>query len=262
MEKIIHAVFNTQEDAYQAQQKLNQLDANGDISLAETYIISKDEKGNASVKDGQDNTIDYTTGGALAGGLLGLLSAGPLGFLFGSGIGALAGSTGDFVKGDHTVSYLDETKKNLPNGKTVIIAHLYEDWEVPVDTSLKPFAAEITRIDFDEQVDKSIQKDLDEIDQEIDKSEKSLDSAADNVKSGINDDIAALKEKRKALAAKVNEKAAYQKQHYQSWIDKQKAKLDEWKSEIKEKREDAKKEKLEKEIARHEEKLAELKSKL
>lgn len=261
MEKIIHAIFGTQEDAFKAQQKLNELDASGDISLAESYIISKDENGVATVKSGQDNDLGYTIGGALVGSMFGLLG-GPLGLLFGASAGALAGATGDLIKDDYTLSYLEEVKKNLAKGKTVIVAHIYEDWEVPVNESLHQFGAKIYRLNFDEQVDSAIQKDLDELDEEIDAAEKSLTDAADEVKAGINEQIKTLKEKRKELAEKISEKATHQKQQYQSWIDKQKDKLRKWQAGVQQNLDNAKKQRLEQEIARHEEKLAALKAKL
>lgn len=261
MEKIIHVIVDTQENAYQALQVLRQLDANGDISLAESVLLTKDAQGNTIIQDSQGNPVDNTVSGALIGGLFGLL-AGPLGFLLGTGIGALAGSTGDVIKGDHALSYLESAEKTLPNGKSLLIVHLYEDWEVPVDTSLKPLGAEIQRLNFDEQADQAIENDLQEIDNDISALEASLEQATDETKDGIRKDIDALKEKRNAAAKKFKDKLAYQQQQYQSWSGKQKGKLETWKAELKEKRDLAKQEKLEKEIAHHEQKIAELKSKL
>jgi len=261
MEKIIHAIFGTEKDAFKAQQKMFELDANGDISLAEYYIISKDENGISDIKSTTGSTLEYTATGALVGGLFGVLG-GPLGLLFGASAGALAGSTGDLIKDDQILSYLEEVKKNLPAGKTVIVAHVFENWEIPVDTSLKPFGAEIYRLDFEEQVNQAVQKTVEALDAKIAVAEKSLDDASEDLKAGINKDIAMLKEKRKVMATRITEKAAHQKKQYNSWIDKQKRKLEEWKEEVEEDVYEAKREKLEKEIARHEDKLASLKAQL
>lgn len=261
MEKIIHAIFNAEEEALQAKQKLDELDEHGDISLAEYYLISKDANGNPRITSGQGQVLenlDSTMGGALVGTLFGLLG-GPMGLLIGAGEGALAGYTGDLIRDDYKSNYLTEVKENLPNGKTVIVAHVDESAETPINTSLEPFGAAIHRLDFKEQVEKAIQKDWEDINRKLEEAERSLEKAADERKATINKDIEELKTKRQALASKINQKRELQKQQYQNWIDRQQAKLEAWKAQVHGRIDDERRERLEKRIAHHEEKLAELK---
>ncbi|MGY0036959.1 hypothetical protein [Pedobacter sp. NJ-S-72] len=141
MEKIIQALFSTEAEAFKAMQAIQQLDASQEVSLGESYILSKDNDGNTAIRSAKDEAEGYSAiGGGIIGGLIGLL-AGPLGFLVGIGAGMVAGSVGDTVRAEGVSDYLDKVSANIPNGKFLLIAHVWEDFEIPVNTVLDPLTS-------------------------------------------------------------------------------------------------------------------------
>ncbi|WP_052496306.1 DUF1269 domain-containing protein [Pedobacter lusitanus] len=151
MEKIIQALFNTESEALQAMQAIEQLDESQDISLGESFVLSKDKSGNTAIRSAKDEAEGYSAiGGGIIGGLIGLL-AGPLGFLVGIGAGMVAGSVGDTIRAEGISDYLDSVSANIPNGKFLLIAHVWEDLEKPVDTVLSPLTKHINRTDVDDE---------------------------------------------------------------------------------------------------------------
>lgn len=151
MEKIIQALFTTDSEAFNAMRAIQQLDHSQDISLGESYILSKDPDGNTAIRSAKDEAEGYSAiGGGIIGGLIGLL-AGPLGFLVGIGAGMVAGSVGDTVRAEGVSDYLDKVSANIPKGKSLLILHVWEDWETPVNTVLEPLTQEITRTSVDDE---------------------------------------------------------------------------------------------------------------
>ncbi len=152
MEKIIHALFNNEVEAFKGLQALQQLDLINDISLGESYLLSKDESGETAIKSAKDKAEGTgIVGGAFVGGLIGLL-AGPLGFIVGVAGGMIAGSAGETLRAESRSDYLDVVSAEIPNGKSLLVAHVWEDWQTPVDALLKPIALEVRRFEVADKV--------------------------------------------------------------------------------------------------------------
>ncbi|WEK18450.1 MAG: DUF1269 domain-containing protein [Candidatus Pedobacter colombiensis] len=152
MEKIIQAVFDNEADAFAGLKALQELDLIHDLSLGESYLLTKSETGETSIKSAKDKAVGSgVAGGALVGGLVGLL-AGPLGFIVGVAGGMIVGSAGETLRAEDRADYFDVVLKQIPNGKSVLIAHIWEDWQVPVDNALEPIAKMITRFEVHNKV--------------------------------------------------------------------------------------------------------------
>lgn len=152
MEKIIHAVFDNETEAFKGLHALQQLDLADDLSLGESYLLSKNEAGETSIKSAKDKAEGSgVVGGALVGGLIGLL-AGPLGFVVGIAGGMIAGSATETLRAEDRSDYLDVVSANIPPGKSLLVAHVWEDWQTPVDVVLNPIAKEVTRFDVNDKV--------------------------------------------------------------------------------------------------------------
>lgn len=152
MEKIIQAVFDNETDAFAGLKALQELDLLHDLALGESYLLTKSETGETSIKSANDKAAGSgVAGGALVGGLVGLL-AGPLGFIVGVAGGMIAGSAGETLRAEDRSDYLDVVSKQIPNGKSVLIAHVWEDWNTPVDTVLEPIAKMVTRYEVHNKV--------------------------------------------------------------------------------------------------------------
>ncbi|HEY0177501.1 MAG TPA: hypothetical protein VGC08_14055, partial [Pedobacter sp.] len=131
MERMIQALFSTETEAFKGLLAIQQLDAVQDISLGESYVLSKDENGKTSIRSAKDEAQGYSAiGGGIIGGLIGLL-AGPLGLLVGIGAGMVTGAAGDTIRAEGVSDYLDKVSVNIPAGKSLLVAHVWEDWETP-----------------------------------------------------------------------------------------------------------------------------------
>ncbi len=152
MEKIIHALFDNEVEAFKGLQALQQLDLINDLSLGESYLLSKDEFGETAIKSAKDKAEGSgVVGGALVGGLVGLL-AGPLGFIVGVAGGMIAGSAGETLRAEDRSDYLEVVSAGIPAGKALLVAHVWEDWQTPVDASLNPLAIELKRFEVADKV--------------------------------------------------------------------------------------------------------------
>lgn len=262
MEKIIYAVFDSEEAAFKGQQKLYELDATDDISLGESVVITKDETGKAVLKNvkGEDD-LTYTATGALTGSLIGILG-GPIGVLLGAAFGSLFGATGDLIHSDHTSEYVDKISQSIPDGKTALIAHVEEEWTTPLDTSFADLNAKMTRLDADKAFDELVNDHLDELNKEVDELDREFDAAVGDAKESIGKKRDELRASRDKFVASIKEKTTKQKDQYESWVSKLKGKASKWKADVQSSIDEKKKERIEKQIAEQEQKLAELKEKL
>ena len=216
---MIQALFDSERDAFKGLKAIQDLGAKQDISLGETYILSKDEDGNATIRSAKDEANGYSTiGGGIIGGLIGLL-AGPLGFLVGIGAGMVVGAAGDTVRAEGVSDYLDQVAENVPGGKSVLVAHVWEDWEVPVNTALEPFTADVYRMNIDEHVLVPAKTELDKLNEEITSGETAYLAADDDEKAILNEELLLLKIKREQLLGKLNENSAHQEKQYAQWVD-------------------------------------------
>lgn len=219
MEKMIQAVFNNEVDAFKGLQAIQELAAVKDISLGETYVLTKDEAGKTAIRSAKDDDQGAgALGGGLLGGLIGLL-AGPIGLIVGVAGGMIAGSAGETLRAESVSDYLDAVSANIPNGKSVLVAHVWEDWETPINTVLLPLTNEISRYNLDEQVYVPVQTEMSKIDEDIKEAENKYLEADGGTKAEWNQSLEALRDKRDHLKRKLNVNVDHQEKQFQSWID-------------------------------------------
>ncbi len=224
MEKIIQFLTSTQSDAYTVVEALKKLDENNDVSLSEIFVIEKDTNGRVHMKDSEGQIADATIFGAFTGGIIGLL-AGPAGVLAGSSLGLLTGSLIDFGDASDKEDYLTEISKKIPNGKCLVVAHVYEEWNAPIDTKLSSIA-EITRIDVDEEVEKAIQSDIYDLNKEIDDTEEEIKKSVESKKQALRNKLDELKAKKEAKDDELKKRLLAQKRAYKKWFKKLKEKIE------------------------------------
>ena len=83
MNKMLVAVFESENKAYEGLSALKDLHYNGDITLYATAVVSKNEKGELHLNTAADQGPIGTATGLLTGSLIGLLG-GPIGFVVGA----------------------------------------------------------------------------------------------------------------------------------------------------------------------------------
>jgi len=190
-----------------------------DISLGETYVLSKDETGKTSIRSAKDKSEGTgIISGGLVGGLLGLL-AGPLGFIVGLAGGMYAGSASETLHAEEISNYLDKVSANVPNGKSVLVAHLWEDWETPVDAVLKPISVDVRRFNVHDEVFIPAKTELSKIDDAIKVAETRYLEAHGAEKADWNATLADLRNQRERLQKNLSSNADQLEKQYQQWID-------------------------------------------
>ena len=219
MEKMIQALFDSETDAFRGLQAIQQLGLTKDISIGETYVLTKDADGNTAIRSAKDEAEGSgALGGGLIGGLIGLL-AGPLGLIVGVAGGMLAGSAGETLRAESVSDYLDAVSEKIPNGKSVLVAHVWEDWETPLNSVLLPITAEVSRFNVHDDVYVPAQTELDKISADIKAAEIRFLEADGADKADWNTTLEALRLKREQLQHQLNSNYDQQEKQYQTWID-------------------------------------------
>ena len=217
---MIQALFDNEVDAFKGLQALQQLDLTKDISLGETYVLTKDENGKSYIRSAKDkNEGNNTISGGLLGGLVGLL-AGPLGLVVGVAGGMLIGTASETLNAEQVSDYLDEVAANIPDGKSVLLAHVWEDWETPVDTVLLPIGADLKRFNIDHEIFVPVKNELDKVNEDIKEAETRFLEAEGADKADWNITLAELRNRRDALQHKLNHNVDQQETVYNNWIAK------------------------------------------
>lgn len=153
MERMLVVVFNDESKAYEASRALNQLDAEGSITIHAESVITKNTDGTATVKQADGDFPIRTLGGTAIGSLIGLLG-GPVGVGIGALAGATAGSFSDLFAAGVDSDFLSEVSNTLTPGKHAVVADISEEWVTPVDTrmeSLDGFVFRTTRKNIEDE---------------------------------------------------------------------------------------------------------------
>jgi uncharacterized membrane protein len=219
MERIVQALFTTEKEAFKGLLAVQELAALQDISLGEYYVLSKDERGITSIRSAQDKAEGLSAiSGGIVGGLVGML-AGPLGFLVGIGAGMVVGAAGDTVRAEGVSDLLAQMSANIPNEKSLLVLHVWEDWEEPINTVLEPLTSDIHRLNVNDDVFVPAESDLESLNKEITEAETAYLASDDEGKSQWNEKLLLLKIKREDLLKKLAGSTAHQERQYTTWVD-------------------------------------------
>ena len=145
-DKVIVAVFATQNQAYDAARHIQNLDIDGIIQLRRGAIATKDAKGNLTIPDTKGVGAAWgLLGGGLIGGLLGAMlgpvgvaagaaaSAAATGALVGAASGGFVGSTMDLAEFGLSEDFIDDVSTQLNPGETALIAEIDEGSTESID---------------------------------------------------------------------------------------------------------------------------------
>jgi len=208
MNKMLVAVFETENKAYEGLSALKSLHDNGDITLYASAVVSKNQKGELNLNTAADQGPIGTATGLFAGSLLGLLG-GPIGLVLGAAAGSFAGLVFDITNDDINTTFVDEVTSALIPGKTAVIAEVDESWTVPVDTKLDALNAVVFRRLKYEVADDQLQRESAAIEAEFKSLKEELKEAKDEDKAKIKAAMARLQNKAQAtndlIKRKLNE---------------------------------------------------------
>jgi uncharacterized membrane protein len=160
-DRAVVAVFDTQNQAYDAAADLQQLNDTSVIDIKRGTIVTKDAKGNLSVPDSRNVGVPWgLLGGTLIGGLLGLM-LGPAGAAAGAAAGATAtgaavgattgavtGATADLMGLGLDEVFVDEVSAEMDPGKSALIVEVNEGSTEPIDQAVARHHGQVHRSDL------------------------------------------------------------------------------------------------------------------
>lgn len=215
MDKFVVVVFPDQANAYKGKCALQDLEAEGSLSVYDAAVVTRGTDGILALDETAPAVPWGTMTGTLIGGLIGLL-AGPAGAAIGAGGGAaigagggaLAGGFGDLVHYGVNESFFDEVAPILAPGKTALIAEVDEEWVSPLDTRMEALGGEVFR--------RSRMNHEDELyDREIATLKADLVSLQTELKDAREEDKARLKARVESAKAKLKEAQS----RTEAWIE-------------------------------------------
>jgi len=197
MNKMLVAVFNNENKAFEGLSALKDLHQKGDITVYATAVVNKDEKGKTYLDTAADEGPIGTATGLLTGSLIGLLG-GPVGLAIGAVTGMTAGLIFDVSTDDINTTFVDEVSNALTKGKTAVIAEIDETWTVPVDTKLEALNAMVFRRLRDEVAEDQLARESEAIAADYRNLQEELKEAREEDKAAIKSAIAKLQDKAHA----------------------------------------------------------------
>jgi uncharacterized membrane protein len=200
MNKMLVAVFDREDAAFEGLSALKDLHRDGDISLYSAAVIAKNNTGIIELKQAADTGPVGTAVGLLTGGLIGIFG-GPVGVAVGVSAGGLAGLLLDVGRSGFEVTFLDDVSKTLTAGKFAVLAEIDETWTTPVDTRLQRFSAITFRQLRGEVVADQLARESAALEANLKALDEELKQAAAENRAAIQQDIERVKKQLKATQA-------------------------------------------------------------
>jgi hypothetical protein len=129
--------------------------------------------------------------------LIGLLG-GPVGLVIGASAGTYGGFLYDLAQLGVSQDYLDEVGKSLLTGKAAVVAEVWEDWILPVDTRMETLGGVVFRRTRRDVLDEQIEKDVAAFNADLAELEAEYEQASTEAKTKLQIRIDATKAKLQA----------------------------------------------------------------
>jgi uncharacterized membrane protein len=197
MDKMIVVVFDSELKAYDGSRALQELQDEGSINLYAKAVIARDASGKVEIKQAGDMGPVGTTVGLLTGGLIGLIG-GPVGVAIGASIGLSGGVLYDLAHMGIGGDFLAEVEKSLLPGKAAVVAEVWEEWTMPVDTRMEALGGVVFRRASTEVVDEQIERDAAALEAELAELKAESDQAAGEARAKLQAKVDATKAKLQA----------------------------------------------------------------
>lgn len=198
MNKMLVAVFDSEELAVEGISALKGLHKDGDITVYATAVLVKVASGKVSIKQAAEQGPIGAGLGMLAGSMVGLL-AGPVGLAVGASMGTLTGLIFDLNKSGIDVQFVDDVSKALTPGKAAVLADVEESWEAPVDTRIAKLGGMVFRRLRSEVVEDQLVRESAAFQAEVKQLKEEMAQARAENKAAIQAQIDEAKKKAKAM---------------------------------------------------------------
>ena len=242
MDSILVVVFENESKAYEGSQALREMEIEGSIHLYAKAVIIRDADGKVQVKQSSDMGAAGTAGGLVIGALIGLFG-GATAAAIGAGAGMFGGFLHDMAHLGVGQDYLDGVGKSLKPGKAAVVAEIWEDWILPVDTKMEALGGVVFRHTRKDILDLQVERDITTLKAEIDELEAEYERASGEAKvkfqgkidtaraklqttvSGIQARLEASQQETKAKIDFLQEQAAKAREERKAKLEKRIAEL-------------------------------------
>jgi uncharacterized membrane protein len=142
---VLAVSFSEHSSAYEALNRLKELDAQGEVSVRGAAVVVREEDGKIVTKEEfADESWEGTASGGLIGLLVGVLG-GPIGIVVGGATGVMVGSLFDMDDDDATESALADISKSVRVGTPALLADVLEQSPAAIDAVMANLGGTVLR---------------------------------------------------------------------------------------------------------------------
>jgi uncharacterized membrane protein len=207
MDKYLVVGFENELKAYEGSRALQDLQNEGSINLYAKAVIARDASGKVTVKQEGDSGPVGTAVGLLTGSLVGMLG-GPVGLAVGATAGMYGGMIYDLANLGVGEDFLAEVAQYLQPGKAAVVAEVWEEWTLPVNTRMEAMGGVVFRRSRNEVLDIVVERDVEALKADLDELEAEYKQATGEAKANVQKRIEATKAKlhatQEAIEAKID----------------------------------------------------------
>lgn len=191
MNKTLVAIFDHEDAAFNGLTALKDLHRNGDITLYDSAVITKNTLGETRIVKAPDDTPTGTFLGMFLGALVGALG-GPIGMAVGAATGTLVGVTSDAFRDSVDYGFVDQVREAMTPGKVAVVADVEETWVTPVDLMICEQGGIVFRRLRHEVVEDQLAREHAEFEEELKELKKDMATATSEAKTKIQARIASV----------------------------------------------------------------------
>jgi uncharacterized membrane protein len=234
MDRMLVVVFDSESQAYEGSRTLQELQGEGSIKLYSKAVIARDLSGRVAVMQAGNRGPVGTAVGLLTGGLIGLL-VGPvalaigagagtvgrlmlLGLALGAGAGIFWGMLYDLGKIRSGEEFLHEVGNSLKPGKAAVVAEVWKECVLPVDTRMEALGGVVFRGMRRDILEAQIEGDVAALKAELAKLEAERDQATGEAKASLQAKIDAARDKLQAMQDGIQARIEASKQETEAKI--------------------------------------------
>jgi uncharacterized membrane protein len=198
MDKYLVIGFDSELKAYEGSRALQDLQDEGSINVYAKAVIVRDASGTVTVKQEGDTGPIGTAVGLLTGSLIGVL-AGPAGLAIGATAGMYGGMVYDLANLGVGEDFLTEVSQYLQPGKAAVVAEVWEEWTLPVNSRMEALGGVVFRRSRNEVLDIVVERDVEAIKTDLADLEAEYEQATGEAKAKVQEQIEATKAKLHAI---------------------------------------------------------------
>lgn len=215
MDKILVVMFDDERKAYDGSTALQKLQEEGSINLYAKAVIARDASGKVEVKQAGDVGPIGTAVGLFTGSMIGLLG-GPIGLAIGAYAGTVGGLVYDMANLGIGEDFLFDIEKSLLPGNAAVVAEVWEEWTLPVDTQMEALGGVVFRRMRGEIVDAQIERDVTVLKTELAELEAELKHVNGEAKAKLQGKVDATKTKLQAMQDSIQARIETSKQEMEA----------------------------------------------